>query len=539
MELIDYNRFVWRVDKNVPGRHIREAGGGEAVEDIWKLTKHGEQNLFIGTYATSTVPLSPEALFAHVRNAWLSLRWELPTIAAKTAHDWHGAGKPPTIYIVYDEVKSDEDIEQWLEETTEIFPTYGAENKTLDDLRYDVGQEPIPVNDYDWQTFLYLVPYSSTKFGLLLRTAHTTFDGAGVKILMTRLFKHLAAYIGDPVEYASSQKEKLRWGTGDEANALPLFITEILREEEAEVKDDRDNVLSEAKRAEPRDGPEYWATLGQVMEELVGGMPRQHPFKSFIEPRFDPTTSKPKTRRYEHRFTVEQSQAIHRAGLQHGLGSSPSNPNQKLTVNHLVHGALSLLPIYDNPLPADTDALVYYFGLVDARQRLGKDYRTSPLDYPGYCLGVSSLHIPAKLFHQYDAEKQKKELVFAFAKEVRREYVKQAAFPALLAIEPQQGELMMGGPAPPPWVGPAYAADGKGAVYLYPVYKAGKDEKTIIEIDDFFLGLNKCDPGPFFRCYEWKGRIILSVDYNEFAVSEETIKQWMGLWVDLLLSVTV
>jgi len=165
-------------------------------------------------------------------------------------------------------------------------------------------------------------------------------------------------------------------------------------------------------------------------------------------------------------------------------------------VNHLVHGALSLLPIYDNPPAKNTDALIYYFGLVDGRQRLRKDYRATPLEYPGYCLGVSSLHIPAKNFHKYDAQKQKKELVFDFAKEVRREYIKQSKLPALLAIEPQQGELMMHGPAPPPWAGPAYAADGKGAVYLYPEYKAGKDAKTIIDIDDFFVALNKCDPGP-------------------------------------------
>jgi len=273
MELIDYDRFLWRLDKTVPGRHIREAGGGEAVEDIWKLTKHGEQNLFLGIYATTSIPLTSETLFTHVRSAWRSLRWEVPTIAATTSHDWHGEGKAPTVYIVYDEAKSNKDVDTWVEETTEIFPTYGAENKTLDDLRYDVGQEPIPVNDYDRQTFLYLVPYSPTKFGLLLRTAHTTFDGSGVKIIMTKFFKHLASYIANPEAYANSQNTAIHWGNGAETSALLPFITEILREEEPEVKDGKGNIVSEARRAEPRDGPEYWATLSQVMEELVGGMP--------------------------------------------------------------------------------------------------------------------------------------------------------------------------------------------------------------------------------------------------------------------------
>lgn len=33
--------------------------------------------------------------------------------------------------------------------------------------------------------------------------------------------------------------------------------------------------------------------------------------------------------------------------------------------------------------------------------------------------------------------------------------------------------------------------------------------------------------------------MILSVDWNEFAVEEKTIKGWMQLWVDLLLAVSI
>lgn len=106
---------------------------------------------------------------------------------------------------------------------------------------------------------------------------------------------------------------------------------------------------------------------------------------------------------------------------------------------------------------------------------------------------MSALHISASLFHKFSKD-DKKDLVLAYAKEVRREYLKQAAYPALVAIEPQQGDLMLSAPAPPPWSGPAYAADGKGAVYLHPRYTAG--DKAVIDVDDFFVGLNKCDPGP-------------------------------------------
>lgn len=86
--------------------------------------------------------------------------------------------------------------------------------------------------------------------------------------------------------------------------------------------------------------------------------------------------------------------------------------------------------------------------------------------------------------------------MLGFAKEVRKEYMKQAAYPSLVAIQPQQGDLMLSAPPPPPWEGPAYAADGKGSVYLYPSYTPDSANSPVLEVDDFFIGLNKCDPGP-------------------------------------------
>lgn len=197
----------------------------------------------------------------------------------------------------------------------------------------------------------------------------------------------------------------------------------------------------------------------------------------------------PKTRRLGHKFTVEESIRIQAAG---SIGNN--GLTEKLTVNHLVHGALTLLPLFDNPPAPNTDAVVLYFGLVDGRSYLRKEYR-EPQAFPGYCLGMSSLHIRASLFHQFSKD-DKRGLVLEYAKETKREYVRQAAYPCLIAVTTQQGDLMMNAPPSPPWAGPAYAADGKGAFYLHPKYVAGNEGKTIIEVDDFILGLNKCDPGP-------------------------------------------
>ncbi|KAF9528828.1 hypothetical protein CPB83DRAFT_853806 [Crepidotus variabilis] len=522
MANFDFNRYVWRKDADVAGRYIREAGGGEVIEDIWKLTKHGEQNLFLGIQATLSVPIEAALLHEHVKHAWTSLRWEVPIIAATTSHIWH-TDKPPTAFIVYDVGKSHSDVDKWVSETLEVKADY--KNKTLDDLRYDIGQEPIPVNDYDRQTFLYLVPYTPTTFGLLLRTAHTTVDGSGIKIWLTKLLTHLEKYISHS-KYRHGQKESFKWGTEGE-RLLPI-ITEVLRKHEPAVVENG-VVISEELPVEPRDGKEYFETLQGVMGGIVEGHSRQHLFKSFIQPPFDPATSKPKTKRCERRFSVEDSVKIKAAGYN-------LDPNNKLTINHIVHGTLSLLPLFDNPPAPDSDGAVFYYGLADGRKRLAKEYR-GPLDYPGYCLGVSGLQIPISIFNKYSTG-DKKTLVYEFAKEMKKEYLKQAAYPALVGIEAQQGDIMLHAPPPPPWAGPGYSADGKGSLYLYPKYPPAEEGPVVVEITDFFLGLNKCDPGPFFRCYEWNGSIVFSVDYNEYAVAEKVINEWMDMWVDLTSAIT-
>lgn len=161
----------------------------------------------------------------------------------------------------------------------------------------------------------------------------------------------------------------------------------------------------------------------------------------------------------------------------------------------LAHGCLSLLAVLDNPPDPGSPNVVFYYGLVDARQRLAKKYRGA-LDYPGYCLGMSSIQIPVNFIDKYagDIAKNLKSVVLDFAQAAKKEYLRQAAFPALLGIENQQVEMMLSAPPPPPWCGPWFGGDGRGAIYLKPKYPQNAD--TVLEITDFFVALGKTDPGP-------------------------------------------
>ncbi|KAF8636088.1 hypothetical protein AX17_003793 [Amanita inopinata Kibby_2008] len=520
MNAFDFDRYKWREDEKTPGHFKREAGGGELFEDVVNLTKAGEQVLFVGVYASLVTSINTADLVAAVHNAWISLRWEVPTVAAQTAHE--PSGKPlPTCFVTYDVARSFEDVKKWADSTVIL----REDKPNLDDLRYEIGQDPTPAADFVPQTFVYVVPYSPTAFGVLLRTAHITFDGAGTKVLLTKLFTHLSNYISKP-SYRAEQEKIMQWGS--ESSRLLPFVTEVLRQYEPAVKDAAGNIVVPEVPEEPREGEKYFETLNEVMNGLATGGPLAHPFKSLIEPPFDSQSTKPKTRRLQHVFTVDESAKIKAAGA---VGGSIT---QKLTVNHLVHGALSLLPILDNPIPPESNSVILYYGLVDARKRLAKEYRGA-LGYPGYCLGMSAIQVPVLLYHKVPSD-DKKALVLEFAKAMQKEYKRQADYPSLLAIEPQQCDLMFSVPPPPPWCGPWYSADGRGQVYLHPKYP--ESGPTVIEITDFFLGLNKTDPGPFFRAYEWNGKLILSADFNELAVEPKTVQGWISQWADLLLSLT-
>ena len=144
----------------------------------------------------------------------------------------------------------------------------------------------------------------------------------------------------------------------------------------------------------------------------------------------------------------------------------------------------------DNPPQKNSPNLVFLYGLVDSRNRLLKEYRGAE-GYPGYCLGMSSIQVPVAIADKYAAsggvESNKKSAIFDFAKAVKEEYKRQAAFPALLAVENQQVEMMVGSPPPPPFCGPWFAGDGRGSIYLRPKYP--QSGSSIIEVTDFFVGL--------------------------------------------------
>ncbi|GBE89886.1 hypothetical protein SCP_1702120 [Sparassis crispa] len=483
----DFGRYIWRSSPQDPSHWKREAGGGEYFEDVVHNGNHGEQYLFLGVKAVIATPVSSARLAALAREAWIALRFETPTIAAHTEHD--NAGLP---FITYRTAKDADEVGDWALRTVRL----AEGTPDLDDLRFELGKKFIPEANGD-QTFLYIVSLSDTSYDFLLHTSHVPFDGAGIKILLTVFFTKLAKYIDNPALAAQVQ---LNWGT-EAKNLLPC-VSEALGPKE------------------DRSGENYIQTLGGIMSDLDSAMPHQYGFKAR---NFGPGP----TRRMFYTFSQDESKRLLNAVKGRGF-----------TLNHIAHAAISLVCALDNPPNTSTspDARFAYYGLADSRTRLAALY-SEKLGYPGYALGVSVIQIPVSAAVATAGESNE-QVLLRLASIVKDEYTKQRAYPSLLGVVCQQVDLMilglkaLEGP-PPPWMGPWYAGDGVGETYLQPAYSDAKGI-DIIKINDFFVSLNKTDPGPFFRSYSWDGKLTLSVDANINAMPKGDVEGFMKKWVELL-----
>lgn len=266
MNTVDYSRYKWREDENVPGRVKREVGGGELFEDVLNFHKQGEQNLFLGVYLQLAQPAESSHFIGLARKAWISLRWDVPTVAAQMLHEPREGSPVPAALLAYTPPSDRTEVEEWARQTAILKEGF----KDLDTLRYEVVKGIMPEKDLVPQSFLYAVQFAPSSFGLLLYTSHVPLDGSGVKMLMTRYLEHLSKYIAEP---GYDDDETLRHKWGSEAQHLLPIASEILREHEPAEFDASGTLVKPETPAEHRDGPKFWDSLNQVMTDLARGAP--------------------------------------------------------------------------------------------------------------------------------------------------------------------------------------------------------------------------------------------------------------------------
>ena len=262
---LDSCRYVWRKDDHVPTRFKRELGGGELIEDAWTTYNRGEQNLFLGLYITISQPLDVTEFVELLTKAWISTRWDVPTIASQVLHEPREATPIPTVFLTYDLPQNASWVEIWAQRT--IILKHGYED--LDGLRYDIGYGIIPAKDLEPQTFIYVLQLPSNQFGLLFHTSHVPFDGAGLKMVGSKLLEHLSQYIADS-SYASLEVMRMKWGS--EGSQLLPTASDVLPKQDPTRNDAVPrNVTKPELSVEPREGSEYFATLMEIMQNTKKG----------------------------------------------------------------------------------------------------------------------------------------------------------------------------------------------------------------------------------------------------------------------------
>jgi hypothetical protein len=80
------------------------------------------------------------------------------------------------------------------------------------------------------------------------------------------------------------------------------------------------------------------------------------------------------------------------------------------------------------------------FGSMDTRRRLAAPYNERSR-YPGHCLSSSVIDVPLT---QVDASSAATQLI-STAKVIKQEYARQRAYPALLAVIAEMGDMLVAG----------------------------------------------------------------------------------------------
>ncbi|KAJ7749616.1 hypothetical protein B0H16DRAFT_1691762 [Mycena metata] len=382
--------------------------------------------MFLGANISAARPIVSKSLLKHARNAWVSLRYTLPTLAAHTEQDSDG-----NTLLTYRTASSAADAQAWAERTPLL---HEEEVKTLDDLRYELGEKLLPDANGD-QTFLHLVVHSDTSFGVLLHTPLALLLDAG-----------------------SPADLNLKWGD-EHANLTPAA----------------GRVLGPNEVVE---GAGYGETLNSVMMGFATAMMRGHGFK------IRGSAAPGPTRRLGLSLSVDETAKFVEFAKATGF-----------TVNQVVHAALMMVCVFDNPPTADTpaDAALVSMNLVNPRYRLQSAYSGRD-GYPGLALCGSAIVAPLTILRT--PNKSEKEQLTEIAHAIKVEYLKQKAFPSLLAITQQQTEMI----GAPPFMGSAYGGDGRGEDYLDRAYP-GADGNAVLNLDAFLLSVNKTDPGGSFRAF--------------------------------------
>ncbi|PBK74299.1 hypothetical protein ARMSODRAFT_583137 [Armillaria solidipes] len=512
----DLSKSEWEpLPDGTPGRR-RILSGAEIVEDIWNRLFKGYQTLFFAVYLdVATIPTSN--ITAACREAWKWLRYNIPTIAVPVEVDEKDVSR-----FVY-HAATPESAEAWADRTCIV---HRQDVVDLDVLRELVCSARVPSADGDATWLHVAIPKgadSISKLGFLLHTQHAPFDGTALKFIFNLYLAQLAKILSSDT-YAP---DVLPWGK-EVDNLLPAAMNVLASHEPQPIH-------TSSGEAPTANHP-YYESFLKAMEAMGATFPNPNLW-GFRHREADPGW--PVCAREEVTLSKTESDAVMDT-------LKKLKKDHAFTLTHLVHAALAMVVINDNPpTPDQSSGIIAPQALANCRDRLKEPY-ASANGYAGYALGVSAIRIPVKIFME-DGGKllpMSKETLIKACSHIREEYKLQRELPATLSYMDQGSQVLAGGMkagalanAIPPDQCYKFSSDGKGETLLQGVY-LDANGKQLFEISKWFTALNRVDPAPFFRFFSWKGCIILSCDVNKNVISLEDTKGYMQKWKEYIMMIT-
>ncbi|KAJ8515181.1 hypothetical protein ONZ45_g7377 [Pleurotus djamor] len=514
LQKFDQSVFAWRELPSKDG-FARMLGGAEAVYDVWTRFHKGAQTIVLGAQIDVKVSLSETQLVAAARDTWIWLRFYYPTIAATIDPEDDGTSR-----LVY-KLGSERSVADWADRTFIV-----QRQKVLNVVRSrnQIAQKQVPSQDGDL-TFSYLVFGPSradglvSTFNFLFHTHHATFDGNGVKIILSKYLRCLAQSLGTSASSSSS----LQWGT-EGAYLTPAAFNILLPSIPQPIPPE--------STEEPTFAHPYYGAVASLFQAFAGFEKTSHSFK----PR-DAAIGMPTHAREEDSFSIDESTRL--------IAAMKSNKTgQSYTISHLAHAALAMVVIAHNPpTPEAKLRSINSHHLMNCRSSLIAPY-SSHEGFTGCCLGISDISVPVSLFLAPDDT-----LVIPFTKDVlvkvmkviREQYVAKQHLPDPINFMGLVGHIFakatisqLKANSYPPHNGFIFSSDGISEKWLDSEfsYPSGR---VVLTLPKFILSVNQTDPAPCFRITTWKGVIQLSADYNANIVTAGEIKVCLGVWKKFML----
>ncbi|KIK58694.1 hypothetical protein GYMLUDRAFT_86133 [Collybiopsis luxurians FD-317 M1] len=505
----DLTKFRWQKAKDSTKTHTRPLAGTEIVLDFWSRRCKGDLNLFVGVYLDLLTPATIPQIIDSAQQAWIWLRYQVPTIAAQLHTDSHDAP-----HLVYKPAEH-ESLSCWLDNTLLIEK---QDTLDLDTLRRQLGPAQIPFPDGNLMHLHLVIPSGEhedpvSRLGVLLHCHHLLIDGLGALTLLNQYFTKLADIVGS--DYT---KESFAWGT--EVDKLLPAVFNVM--DASELRPVQPGSFERPSFALP-----YYASLASALQDTIQMFEKPLGFK----PR-NPDSGLPSTSRMEVEFTRQDSEKLVKSLKASGY-----------TVTHLAHAALSLVARSDSVSDVEDASLSFInFSIVNCRHRLTAPYCHRG-KYPGNALGIHLLKVPLSLFISDSGEffPIDKSLVAKLLDALRDCYETQKVTPGLLSRTAQGSEIVaatlkysfMNNRAP---VNQCYSfsSDGVGENYLDATFSNGSGT-PIVGVTKYFTSLNRVDPAPYFRISSWKGIIYLSADFNENIITAKEVSEYMVKWKEYML----